>query len=159
MEIKLINSPEVLLEDFNRIMVLSDIDDSSISIKFERLKAGQHLPKFRAGNMVIYVFMFNGETLKVGKAGPRSKARFCSQHYSSKAAKSTLASSLLKDQDFAFKYSLNELNVGQWLKDSTERWSFFIEEKHGIYVLNLLESFLHCRLKPRYEGFLGQISH
>ena len=47
--------------------------------------------------MAIYTFCYNGEFLKIGKAGPNSNARFLSQHYNPRSARSTLAASILQD--------------------------------------------------------------
>src|SRR5262249_45761660 len=44
----------------------------------------------------IYAFRFQGVWLKVGEAGPKSNARWVSQHYDPGRAMSTLAFSLIR---------------------------------------------------------------
>jgi hypothetical protein len=48
---------------------------------------------------------------------------------------------------------ISDKNVGTWIKTNTERVNFLIPESLGIPLLSLLEAFLQCRLKPRFEGF------
>lgn len=50
----------------------------------------------------------------------------------------------------------DESNVGQWIKKNTDRINFMLGENIGLPVLALLEAFLQCRLKPRFEGFESQ---
>lgn len=46
-----------------------------------------HHPKsLPDGMMGIYTFWYNGNFIKIGKAGPKSNARFFSQHYNPKSA-------------------------------------------------------------------------
>jgi hypothetical protein len=112
------------------------------------------LPKGRFG---VYVFMFGDRCLKVGKAGPKSSARFCGQHYGINAP-STLAKSLLKLQSSIGVTGLDVTSVKAWICENTARINFLIPAKHGIFALSLLEAFVQCRLRPEYEGFASQRS-
>jgi hypothetical protein len=105
--------------------------------------------------MAVYVFMFGGRCLKVGKAGPNCAARFCSQHYGSRAP-STLAKSLVKRQAEIEVSNLNDSNVKAWILDNTTRVNFLIPSHYGVFALSLLEVFVQCRLKPKFEGFANQ---
>lgn len=106
--------------------------------------------------MAVYVFSKRSDVLKVGKVGARSQARYTSQHYNPGSAMSTLAASILADREWFGLSNIDEASVGQWIKDNVDRVNFLIDERFGVSVLTLLESFLQCRLKPRYEGFKSQ---
>ena len=64
--------------------------------------------------MAVYVFSEKSQVLKVGKVGPNSQARYTSQHYNPKSARSTLAKSLLKERVSFSGYDVNEGNVSAW---------------------------------------------
>jgi hypothetical protein len=107
------------------------------------------------GKMGIYTFIYQGQFLKVGKAGPSSDARFRSQHYKPKGSQSNLAKSILNDGEFSHLH-LSMETVGEWIKQNTQRVDLFIDASLGIFVLNFLEAFLHLRYQPKYEGFDNQ---
>jgi hypothetical protein len=46
--------------------------------------------------------------------------------------------------------------VGAWIKTNVDRTNYLLDAERGIPVLTLLESFLQCRLRPRFEGFESQ---
>jgi hypothetical protein len=94
--------------------------------------------------------------LKVGKAGPNSGARYTSQHYNAASAPSTLAASLLKEGHEIGVNGLSVESAGEWIKSNTSRINFLLKVECGVPALTLLESFLQCRLKPRFEGFASQ---
>lgn len=149
--------PEKLRDDFLIVAKLGGIEIQPSDIGIETLtmphKPPSNLPKRK---MAVYVF-FNKEcVLKVGKAGSRSQARYTSQHYNPGSAPSTLAASILKDENSVQKYGLNEENISNWIKESTDRVNFLLDADIGKWVLNLLEAFVQCRLQPRYEGFASQ---
>lgn len=111
------------------------------------------LPK---GTVGVYLFFYQDECLKIGKAGSKSNARFLSQHYNPESSQSNLAKSLLLDHHFPFQ--LSSESVGDWMKSNLRRVDIIIDESLGIFVPNLVEAFFHLRLKPRYEGFESQRS-
>ena len=91
--------------------------------------------------------------IKVGKAGPKSNARFQSQHYGLRAP-STVAKALLTNVVIWPYLGIKELdadNVGQWLRDRTDRHNFFVDEK-DYPILSYLEGYLKARLGPALEG-------
>ncbi len=53
-------------------------------------------------------------------------------------------------------YGLNEDNISDWIKNNTRRIDIFIDSELRISVLNLLEAYLQCKFKPKYEGFESQ---
>lgn len=119
--------------------------------------AAPHLPPstLPTGKLAVYVFMFGDRCFKVGKAGPNSAARFCYQHYGTKAP-STLAKSLLKSQSSIGDNGPVEANVKEWICENTTRVNFLIPSKYGVFALSLLEAFVQCRLQPEFEGFASQ---
>ena len=131
---------------------------SEIEVQFS---AAPHRPppSLPTGKLAVYVFMFGARCLKVGKAGPNSAARFCSQHYGANRAPSTLARSLLKNQDSIGVGGLDDTNVESWICRETTRINFLIPSKYGVFALSLLEAFVQCRLQPEFEGFASQRSN
>jgi len=107
------------------------------------------------GKMGIYSFVYRDEFLKIGKVGPNSNARFRSQHYVPTSSQSNLAKSILNDPDFKC-FNLTEDIVGDWIKQNIRRIDFIIDASLGIFVLNLIEAFLHLKFKPKYEGYKSQ---
>jgi hypothetical protein len=92
--------------------------------------------------------------LKVGKAGLNCNARFQSQHYSPRAAPSTLAATLLKTKvlwSFIGISSLDETNVRSWIEHSTDRDNFMLASVDA-HLLGKLETYLKGRLGPVFEG-------
>lgn len=152
-----LNEISELLEDFHKVAQLAGVSLNPESISFEVLpaphKPPSNLPVGKAG---VYVFVYNEQCFKVGKVGSKSKARFTSQHYNPKSSVSNLAKSVLGDFEKLGLKGINELNVGDWVKDNCHRINFFVDVSCGISVVTLLEVFLQCRLNPRYEGFLSQ---
>ncbi|MEH7612041.1 hypothetical protein [Gottfriedia acidiceleris] len=133
------------------ICKLADIELNDHSIIIDD-RGYPHVPrKLPEGYMAIYVFHFENEFIKIGKVGPKSSSRFQSHHYNPKSSKSNLAKSILLD-DRMLIYNLNDLNVGSWIKENIHRVDIFIDESIGVFTLNLIEAFLHCKYNPRYEG-------
>jgi hypothetical protein len=92
--------------------------------------------------------------LKVGKAGLNCSARFQSQHYSPRAAPSTLAATLLKTKVlwlFIGISSLDESNVRSWIEQNTDRDNFLLASEDA-HLLGKLETYLKGRLGPVFEG-------
>jgi hypothetical protein len=108
------------------------------------------------GKSAVYVFLFGNRCLKVGKAGPKSAARFCSQHYYANSAPSTLAKSVIKAQLGGTALTLNAENISEWLRSNTGRINFLLPSSYGPEVLSLLEAFVQCCLRPEFEGFASQ---
>lgn len=149
--------PEPLLEDFLAVAELARIRINRDQISVESLPAPHRPPsRLPAGKMAIYVFAYGDTTLKVGKAGSNSQARYISQHYNAGSAPSTLAASLLKRSTEIGVSGLDNASVSDWIKSETDRINFVVDSEVGIDGLSLLESFLHCRLKPAFEGFASQ---
>lgn len=116
-----------------------------------------HTPptKIPIGKMAVYCFIHNGRFLKVGKANAKSKERYCYQHYNPKSAPSTLAMSILKDNDYA-DMQLDDSMIGTWIKNNCQRVDVLIKEELGVFALDLIEKVLQYRYEPKYEGFKSQ---
>ena len=146
-----------VIADFRQAASLAGIDLSPEMITVE-VNRPPHAPpgSLPAGKMAVYIFQWGNQCLKIGKVGPKSQARYTSQHYSPKSCNSNLAKSILKDKNSLGLIELTEDTVGGWIKRHTDRVNILIDEAVGTPVLSLLESFLQCRLKPRFEGFESQ---
>ncbi|MDU2832404.1 MAG: hypothetical protein E7C05_07530 [Clostridium botulinum] len=110
------------------------------------------LPKQKMG---VYTFWYNGKFIKIGKAGPKSNARFESQHYNPKSSKSNLAALILSDERMKDK-DITENNIGDWIKNNCRRVDILLDWDLGIFSLELIEAALHYKYEPVYEGFVTQ---
>lgn len=109
-------------------------------------------PQLPEGKMAVYAFFLDGRSLKVGKAGPNSSARYSYQHYNASSAASTLAGSLMRNPGAAGIQSIGDADIGQWIRNHTDRVNLLLPANLGNPVLSLLEAFLHLRWSPVYEG-------
>ena len=149
--------PTQLANDFRQVAKLAGFSLAQGDLTIESLSA-PHRPSTRlpAGKMAVYLFYHQGRVLKIGKVGPKSEARYTNQHYSPKAAPSTLAASLLKRGTEIGIREVNDPTVGAWIRENTDRHNFLLDSDYPIRLLTLLESFLQCRLDPVFEGFRNQ---
>jgi len=149
--------PEDATRDFERVAQLTGVPLAPDTITIERLPAPHRPPsRLPGGKMAVYVLTYAGDTLKIGKAGANSQPRYTSQHYNPGSAQSTLAASILGDRARYALETAKETDVGTWIKANVDRVNLLMDERAGIPVLTLLETFLQCRLRPRYEGFKSQ---
>ena len=169
------------LEDFNTILRLADVQPSDISLEY--LPAPHELPTLPAGKRAIYIFMLKGEVLKICRSGRKSGSLYGSHHYELNNMPGTLAGLLIADAKHfnaggGVPNTLAEssiadakcLNIGKienvssgecdeiskWIWKNVCRFDFFLDENLDASILSLLEVFLKCRLKPRYEGQKNQ---
>ena len=148
---------QALMRDFRQVAALAGQNLDASAIEVEVLKAPHRPPsRLPAGKMAVYLFSYGTSVLKIGKAGPNSGARYISQHYNAASAASTLAGSLLKDGDEIGITGLTVKSAGEWIKNNTDRVNFLMKIECGVPTMTLLESFLQCKLKPRFEGFASQ---
>lgn len=132
-----------------------EINTHEIKTDFIRLPSHKPPSSFPKDKLAVYVFMFGSTCLKVGKAGSKSAARYCSQHYGINAP-STLATSLIKNQEKLNVSGIDAANVKDWICKNTYRVNFLIPSTMGPFVLSLLEAFVQCCLQPEFEGFSSQ---
>ena len=146
-----------LVEDFKKVAQLAGVDVPDGSITVEKMNAPHSPPtSLPSGKMAVYVFMWDGKCLKVGKVGQKSQARYTSQHYNPNSSNSNLAKSILKHKKELGPANLTDSTIGDWIKSNTDRVNFILDQNLGIPVLSLMESFLQCRLRPKFEGFDSQ---
>lgn len=147
----------LLIQDFLWVSTLAKVPISEEEISYLDLPAPHKPPKtLPKGKTAVYVFFWKDLCLKVGKVGPKSQARYVSQHYNPESSRSNLAKSLLEAKDSLGLPHLSPSTIGTWIKHNVDRLDFLIDEAHGVPVLNLFESFLQCRLKPEFEGLKSQ---
>ena len=146
-----------LVTDFRQVAKLAGVDITAASITRE-MSRKPHIPptELRSGKMAVYVFLWDDDCLKVGKVGPKSQARYTSQHYNPNSSNSNFAKSILKEKTKLGLHNLTESTVGDWIKSNTDRLNIELDESWGIPLLSLLEVFLQCRLKPKFKGFDSQ---
>ena len=142
-----------IIENINNIRQTKILNNNDIDVEFQDKPhfAPKVLP---VGKMAVYCFIYNNQFLKIGKVNKYSKARYCSQHYNSNSSKSNLAKSLLNDSELNNMF--NKDNIGDWIKQNTSRINFLIREDLGIFILNFIESYLHLKFTPKYEGYKKQ---
>ena len=147
------------INDFDEIIreVSSVLGKPIDRMKYEIIDRGiPHQPKaLSSGMMGVYTFWYEGKFIKIGKAGPKSGARFLSQHYNPQSAKSTLAASILADKRMQDK-GIFDSNVGDWIKNNCRRIDILLNSDLGIFALELIEAALHYKYEPIYEGFKTQ---
>ena len=147
------NLKEVISGTLNDFIAVCELAGSKVkSDEFEvvYLEAPHTPPKcLPKGKMAVYIFALDENILKVGIVGPKSNARFSSQHYNHNSSGSNLAKSLLNDENFADK--LDENTVGNWIKKNCCRVNILLPASKEMPVLRLLEAFLHVKFMPRYE--------
>ena len=149
--------PKQTLADFVTVARLAGVTLATDDIRIEVLPA-PHVPptQLPMGQMAVYVFTCGNDVLKVGKVGPNSQARYTSQHYNPGSAPSTLAKSIIADAELLGLGEADSEGIGSWIRSNVDRVNILLPVHLGVPVLTLLESFLQCSLRPRYEGFKSQ---
>lgn len=152
-----------LLADFVRVSVLAGVPISEHQIRHELLRVLHESSKLPRGSCAVYVFSLTNDgsiVLKVGKAGPKSAARFESQHYFPRSCNSNLSKSIIarKGRWSTLGISIvGETTIGNWLRTNTDCDYFFLNAIPP--VINLLEVFcnadcgLSSRVRPRQSVF------
>lgn len=154
--------PKGLIEAFLQVAELAHTSLARSDVRHEMLPAPHRRPSgLPPGSQAVYAFLLGDRCLKVGKAGPKTQARFTSQHYGLNAP-STLAKSILTNRQRLGDIvppnrrnevdALQEATVGGWIERSTARLHIFLPTTAGAVPLSLLEVFVQCRLKPIFEG-------
>jgi len=144
------------LADFKKVAVLADAEFMAGSIAVEILPKPHKPPgSLPQGKMAVYAFFLNGRALKVGKVGPNSGPRYTSQHYNPNSAPSNLARSILAAPAKTGAAGVDAATIGAWIKRETDRVNLVVPQSLGDPMLSLLESFLHVRWKPMFEGRAG----
>lgn len=144
---------EGALRDFEHVAELARSPCAAAMIEVEIADPPHRQPsRLPIGKMAVYAFFHGRQALKVGKAGAKSAARYTSQHYNPNSAMSTLARSILTNPAKLGLTSLDDAAIGGWIRDNTARVNLLITAPLGLPILSLLESFLHVRWNPLFEG-------
>ena len=144
--------PEQLRDDFLKVARVAEICIQSEDIYIKLQKMPHSRPSLPERKVAVYVFSDTERVLKVGKAGPQSGHRYRYQHYLVRGAESTLANSLQSDPCASQRHNLDQNNVGEWIRNHTDRANYLLDDDYNGPTLDLLEAFVQCRLKPIYEG-------
>ena len=143
---------EDAVQAFSSVAAMAGIPLSAGALTIEYLDAPHRPPsRLPPGMMAVYGFWGDGCWLKIGMAGAKSGARYCSQHYLPGSALSTLAASLVGDPRMASVVGFSPTAAGEWIKHSAHRVNILMPSWQPRELLALLEAFLHLRLRPRYE--------
>lgn len=154
--------PREIIQAFLQVADLAPVPVAEAQVRHELLPAPHKRPSsLPPGLQAVYAFLVGDRCLKVGKAGPKTQARFTSQHYGMNAP-STLAKSILANRQRLATVlplerrgeieRLNEATVGAWIERNTARLHVFLPTPLGALPLALLEAFVQCRLNPMFEG-------
>lgn len=113
-------------------------------------------PKSLDGGASVYMYIYNGTFLKVGKANKKSNPRFTSQHYRPKAAVSTLAKFLCNDEKW-YKLGVNKDGsaVREWMLNNLQRIDIMIKcdnDEESKWITTLIEGIMQYKFRPKYEG-------
>lgn len=145
------------LSDFRKVAALADAEFIADGITPEIMRKPHSQPRrLPSTGMAVYAFFLNGQALKVGKVGPKSSARYTSQHYNPESARSNLARSILANREKVGSPCVDSSNIGDWIKRQTDRVNLLAPASLGHPMLALLDSFLHVRWKPIFEGRGGE---
>ncbi len=149
--------PQQLLKDFLSAVEHGQIEipPDSITIKLQP-KPHTRPKQLPEGKMAVYIFSTNTEILKVGKVNTGSEDRYRHHHYNPQGAGSTLAKSLMEDENIPMMFKQDKKVVSDLITEHTDRVNFLLDAELGHFVLNLFEAYVQCRLKPKYEGFKSQ---
>ena len=157
--------PEMIVNDLVSFGLKYGILEEQIEIEHE-VQLAPHEPRsLPNGKCAIYVFSLSESygmkcsagahrAIKVGRVGPKSNARFQSQHYNPTSAPSNLAATLLKSVILWPYLGITELEnsgVGQWIRENTDRDHFYLDASET-EVLEEFERYLRGKLGPVFEG-------
>lgn len=153
-----------VLADFQTGAEELDLPGWHGALDIEYLPAPHHPKALRPGHGAVYVFALAdrvmseagaGRILKVGRVGPRSNARFQSQHYVASSARSTLAGSLLTYRLLWPWLGIEKIDastVRDWMLTHLDRMNVYVPAANAD-LLPHLEMYLRARLGGAvYEG-------
>ncbi len=74
--------PKEIVQAFLQVANLAHVSVVEAQVRYELLRAPHKRPtSLPPGLQAVYAFLVGDRCLKVGKAGPKTQARFTSQHY------------------------------------------------------------------------------
>lgn len=141
------------------------ISDSLSSVDVEDLGVPHRPRGLPVGCQGVYTFQFQSVWLKAGKAGPKSGARWQSQHYKATRSLSNLSWSLLEYAHRSsvkipslpptFREQLSDVHpneMGDWIQRHTRRVNLLLSGSLDSAALSHLEHIAHDVLRPVFEG-------
>ena len=140
---------EGVLHDFIRIPALCEASQWQ-EVEFEFCEAPHFRPRPLLTNQrAVYLFFRGQEWLRIGQTS--YSQRFTSQHYGTKRAGSTFAKDIWANRQ-KFGFGGREEGVGDWIMQNCGRANIRLPVGWPKEISPLLESYLHYRLRPRFEG-------
>ena len=141
------------------------INESVALVKVEDLGIPHRPIALPIGRQGVYTFQFQSVWLKAGKAGPKSGARWQSQHYKATRSMSNLSWSPL---EYAHRSTVeipslpptlreqlravSPDEMGDWIKRHTRRVNLLLSASLDGTALTQLEHLAHVELRPIFEG-------
>lgn len=139
----------IVLTDFRRIPAIRETAHWQ-DVEFEFCEAPHSRPRpLVQTQQVVYLFFHRDEWLRVGQTS--YSQRLTSQHYGTKGANSTFGKDIWNNRQ-EFGFSGSEQDVGAWIMKSCGVATVRMPVGWPKEVGRLLESYLHYRLRPRFEG-------
>lgn len=118
-----------------------------------------HKPKMLPKNhAAVYMFFKDDRAWKIGKANKNSQARYLSQHYGF-GAPSTLAKSIRDDDKIVFPGKEDQSVMKAWIENNLQRINILIHVEEGKdekAITELVETVMHYKYRPRYEGAISR---
>ena len=138
-----------VLSDFKQMPAIRETSHWQ-DVEFEFCEAPHSRPRRLAPTQqAVYLFFRAEEWLRIGQTS--HTGRFTSQHYGTGRAGSTFAKDIWNNRR-EFGLSCSEQDLGTWIMQSCGRANFRMPVGRPKEVGRLLESYLHYRLRPRFEG-------
>jgi hypothetical protein len=154
-----------LVADFTEVAAKVGLAGWPCEVASEFVPAPHRPPRLPVGYGAVYVFALSAESgarvpagpgagLKVGRVGPKSAARFTSQHYLPSSAHSTLAGSLLTYPVLWPWLGIKKLDaesVKPWMLESLDRAHLYVAAA-AVPILPQLEVYVRARVGSIFEG-------
>lgn len=145
----MIDCLHLILKDFRRIPGLVQADEWS-QVEVDSSTNAHRPPRpLRYNERAVYAFFKSDSWLRIGQTG--HSPRFTSQHYGTRRANSTFAKDIWVNRN-EFGFAGPEGDIGHWILANFGRANMILPAHWPEAVSLLLESYLHYRLNPRFEG-------
>ena len=133
--------------------LISDLDGNDLSAKLVfSLSLAPHKPEvLPKGKMAVYGFFHGSRCLKIGKAGPKTGARYRHHHYRFE----TNSSLALSIERYPSEVGLSEFSrptAANWMCENLTRIAVIVPASESLATLSLLEAVLQFEFQPIFEG-------
>ena len=139
------------LNDFVRVAEIVGYELDVDQLIVEASPAPHKRSALPARRMAIYSFWHGKKALKIGLASPNNDARFRYHHYSPGTCVSNLSLSI-RDHYAELGLLAPPERYRTWIEAEIGRIDFLLPAEWGQPIGRLLESYLHARWRPRFEG-------